>query len=217
MSIVDSAWLATGATSRRISAASHADVQMTAGVEPSSRAGVFSRMVTSRVRSRHASASISCCMPPRGATTPFRARRVDGSPGPNRSDALRDAGSPAYRPWTNGPRSHGVAWRPRTRVPHSSTVSSGRGRREPRAVAVANRATSASDSPGVSMATASAAGGRYNQLGSPTVRSTASGDQDRGTPRRREHRSASRWPQFRRDRVASGALRSGHQADRSSR
>ena len=120
---------------------------MTTGVVPSSCADVFRRMLTCRVRRRHAIASISCCMPPAGATTPFLATRDARSRVPNRSDALSDAGSPAYRPCRNGPSSHGVARRPNTRAPHSSTVSSGRGRRAPRAVAVASRATSASDSP----------------------------------------------------------------------
>ena len=147
MSIVDSAWLAVGATSRRHSAASHADVQMTVGVEPSSRAGVFRRMLTSRARRRHARASMSCCIPPTGATTPS-VRRAGRSPcqtGATRS-STRDP--PAYLPWRNGPRSHGVARRPSTRAPHCSTVSSGRGRREPRAVAVANRATMRERLPG---------------------------------------------------------------------
>jgi len=92
---VESAWLAAGATSRRICAASHAEVQMTTGVLPSSCADVFRRMLTWRVRRRHAIASISCCIPPAGATTPFFATRDACSRVPNRSEALSDAGSPA--------------------------------------------------------------------------------------------------------------------------
>ena len=87
-----------------------------------------------------------CCIPPTGATTPFRTRGAGHSGLPNRSDALRRAGSPAYLPWRAGPTSHWVARGPSTCAPHCSTVSSGRGDREPRAVAVTNRVTSEIDS-----------------------------------------------------------------------
>ena len=91
-------------------------------------AGVLRRMLTSRVRRRHSRASMSCCIPPTGATTPLHARGEGHSGVPNRSDALRQAGSPAYLPWRAGPTSHRVARDPSTRAPHCSTVSSGRGR-----------------------------------------------------------------------------------------
>ena len=184
MSIVDSAWLAAGATSRRHSAASQADVQMTAGVEPSSRAGVFRRMLTSRVRRRHSRASMSCCIPPCGChqALPCRSRgplpRAKHERG---AQARRIAGVYALEGWTEEPPGGPTSQHTRTPFVRRSRAAEGAASpaRSPSRTARRARAT-----PRGSMATAWVAGGRCNErgwttrvehsIGSPRSRHTAS-------------------------------------------
>ena len=97
-------------------------------------------MLTSRVRRRHSRASMSCCIPPTGATTPFRAGRAGRSRAPNRSDALSArgiAGVPALEGRTEEPSGRPTSQHTRTPLfdglerPRAPRAPRGR-RREPR-------------------------------------------------------------------------------------
>ena len=217
MSIVDSAWLAAGATSRRHSAASRADVQMTAGVEPSSRAGVFRRMLTSRARRRRLQGVDELLHPACGRHHALPCRSARAAP-PRQTRATRSGAQDRRRTCPGGldrgatgspgvpAHAHPIRRRSRAAGGAASPARSP-SRTAPRA---------SSDSPG-SAATAWVAGGRCNEPGWTTGWSTASEARGRGTRRRRAPSSSSPSPRSRRDRVASGASRSGRRADRSSR
>ena len=150
MSIVDSAWLAAGATSRRHSAASRAEVQMTAGVEPS-RVGTVFETNADIARPEAPLQGVDELLHPsdgRHHALRYTAREghVRHAEQERCAEACRVAGVSAVERGTEQPPG-----RPKSqdsRTPLLDGLERPRSR-EPRAVAVTNRATSESDSQGL--------------------------------------------------------------------